>query len=300
MKIWTRWVILVLGLIISVTILYNNIYVKNAFVYVLNIQRRVIVGKDSWLFYDDGLKSVICPPKKINISNIVHTANFLKSHDLRLLVVPIPDKEMFYNNKIVHSEPDESSVFANYLRFIRKLKENQVDVCNVYEVLNKGNSSGKVLYFKNDSHWNSEAIVVVSDAVVNQFLKNNIDTNCQNYKLVDTTGTFYPDLLKLLKGQEIPETYHGKKLLENTIPCNTADSGIVVFGDSFVEACTSINGRFGEIMSYKLQKPVKTVYKLGAGYKGYKYLNNYRKVCGPETKLIIWVFVFRSQLNRPD
>jgi len=292
-----KYSILIIALIILLVVINKRCYFENLFIYMINIHSHVIVGKDGWLFYDDGIKSIVFPPKKVNLLNIINTANFLKSCGVRIIIVPVPDKEMFYNSKIADFD---SFVFKNYIEFILKLKQQQVEVCNVLEVLNEIKFNAEELYFKNDSHWSSNAINVVSNAVVNQFLQKEMNHSCQRYELIDTVGTFYPDLLKLLRNKEILETYRGKTSAEINNTCNSTDSSIVVFGDSFAEACSSINGKFGDIISFCLQKPVKTVFKLGAGYKGYKYLRSYKKVCGHKTKIAIWLFAFRSQLDRPD
>ncbi len=142
----------------------------------------VLPGKDNWLFYKDGGAianfsnlELFSEEELINAKNYLNAINeWAKKHNKKFIYIIAPDKNKiygeFYPNKY-KKKYDDSQSRANQL--VRYLKEyTDVKVLYFYDVLHANKDEG-LLYFKNDTHWNSHGAYIAYQELMNIYFPND-------------------------------------------------------------------------------------------------------------------------------
>lgn len=133
------------------------------------------------LGYREALNAIYTPPEERRVCEAVESVriirDFLSKQGLRLLVVPIPDKEQIYRDRIPASEwsngqPPPPSILPE---FIDGLRVAGIDCVDLYSPFSESSARGSILYWRDDTHWNDEGIVLAA-AEIARFIKNHDQT----------------------------------------------------------------------------------------------------------------------------
>lgn len=129
-------------------------------------QLRGYVATDNSMIFRDG-KDVLAdvPEKDLNeMSKTIENYNeVFKSQGIRFLFLPIPTKENIYYQLVPGGKKSNS-----LKTLIAKLKQDNVPVIDTQSLFETAalNHPGQLLYQKDDSHWNPEAVKMTADAII--------------------------------------------------------------------------------------------------------------------------------------
>ncbi|MEI0532102.1 hypothetical protein R4I97_11130 [Brachyspira pilosicoli] len=223
------------------------------------ISDKILLGKDSWLFYKDGnlmekyigLDSEFFTDEELITikNNLIYFRDELKKRNIDFIFMICPDKTFIYEEKIPHYVRRKTNI--NYVdKFVDYMNRN-TDLKIVYpkeELLKYKNKYQ--LYYKYDTHWNKlggyigyceimkkinmnpehlDNLIVSNSAKISgdlaimiNFIKQYNDDNDYNIN--------YPINYKLIKATNIPHQY---TYMESD---STNSNKLLVFGDSYTGA----------------------------------------------------------------
>jgi hypothetical protein len=143
--------------------------------------KKVMVGKEGWLFYKGG-NSVNNFINKSELSShqmekgteyLIAINNWCKAHNKKFYYVLIPDKHRIYGEYVQYIQkirPDSESMDNQWVNYIRN--HSDVNVLYLYDILmqNKGKD---LLYWKEDTHWNYFGGYIGYQEIMKTLAKNN-------------------------------------------------------------------------------------------------------------------------------
>lgn len=138
-----------------------------------SVEDQVILGRDGWLFYGETLDDYI--GKGLKDYEIVYAAKNLS------LMQEYVEKQG--GSMVFTIAPNKNSLYGEYMprnidcagggRNAERLIA-QLEACNVnYADLFTAFRENKTLYFKTDSHWNSEGAALAADAILGRLGRNS-------------------------------------------------------------------------------------------------------------------------------
>ena len=129
-----------------------------------------IAGKEV-LFYGPGVETLLDPPADRGVDVVAEAAIYIqqlcREQGSELLIVLIPDKEQVYREYIagLSGAPDESiSSVLNELE--SRLRSAAVPVMNLLTPFRTAARGGRLLYWTDDTHWNTEGVDLAVQCVL--------------------------------------------------------------------------------------------------------------------------------------
>lgn len=106
-----------------------------------------------------------------SINALLSYQKYCKANGIKFIFVPIPDKETIYYDKVSLNNTQSDYL----LRLDSALKKNDISSVNVFNLFNekKMTDPATVLYQYDDTHWNSNAVNIVTDALIQKLVKIN-------------------------------------------------------------------------------------------------------------------------------
>jgi hypothetical protein len=149
---------------------FNYLFDDNANVsptYKVSTTKRLFsVSDHKLLFFEDDIKVLISNNDKKLIDNLNNELNILSDKlaklNIKLIVLPSPDKYDIYYNYIVNKEKYEKPIFFDHFN---TLKKNYIYI-NSKDILSKAISSQKDVYFYDDTHWSPIASELIASEIV--------------------------------------------------------------------------------------------------------------------------------------
>lgn len=245
--------------------------------------RRVVVGRDGWLYYRPDLEAVYGKGPRYEepttvareavddswqppIAAIVAFAEQLQQRGIELTVVPVPTKPMLAPSGLV--DGSNEILRADYDEILTELRDAGVDVVDLVPLLEQIPESQR--YLKQDTHWSAATM----EKVAAQFQKSENST----YQKQEIERSHTGDLVGMLDTAS-PIYPEEKQTLRRVIGASTSDpqSEIVLLGDSFVniyedpalgfgaEGEESIGAGFASHLAAAIGQPVHTIAVNGGG-----------------------------------
>lgn len=251
-------------------------------------------GKSNWLFYRPAFFTLIKPWPKKNVETIILMNNKLLRDGIRLLVVPVPDKNEVYPELAELGNP---RIISNQrTRFIQQLSKSGVAVVDLLPVFKSAEKS-KYLYFKQDSHWNmnglalaakeiSTRLSLLAPSLSHSLILNTLDTNipCNN------------DLWTLLHKSDtlnINDECTWKQVVDQEgIPFESdAGAPVWVFGDSFIHIGSSVHANLFAQIARNSGFKTRNCFSFLAFEQAPSILFAYLKNAKQNPRIIVWVFI---------
>jgi hypothetical protein len=153
---------------------------------------RVIVGRDGWLFCNNGLMRLFNDPgRPFTPEDLVlwrdvfeQREAWLAEQGIRYLLVIVPNKSTVYP-EYLREAPDAFRTRTD--QFIECIKGSSVEVLDLRPPLMSGKGS-EPLYFRRDTHWNPYGAMLGTNAICERL-------GLPPFRLEDCTS--YPDLRKI-------------------------------------------------------------------------------------------------------
>ncbi len=206
---------------------------------------KVILGKDGWLFFEEtmddytGLNGLTDRELFSLTNNLSLMSEYAENNDKEFLFVPAPNKNTLYPRfmpatGIVAETTDAQRLFAY-------LDKRNVPYVDLFTAFRKETS---VLYFANDSHWNSQGAALAADCINKAFGVDSRYYSDSFAKKEAYTGDLYTMLYPAFCGREenpvyggqLTYTFNGKATKPDSITLETTGQGtkkLLAYRDSF-------------------------------------------------------------------
>ncbi len=131
-------------------------------------EKKVILGKDGWLFYEETLDDYQSTNRFTDqeIKNICTTLSLMQEYcnqnNMKFVFTVAPNKNSLYGEKMpgYYMRDQENS---NGERLSKALEESDVVYVNLFDAFRQ---QDKILYRKTDSHWTQEGAGLAADQIV--------------------------------------------------------------------------------------------------------------------------------------
>ncbi len=229
----------------------------------------VIQGKDNWLFPGWGsLTQVDLRGIDASTQLVRETRDALAAKGIQLEVLVLPDKTLFYQDKLPDGKALSADVKKRYQTIQDKLKQAGIPTVDDEAVLQRVKNGGQDVFYRTDQHWTQAAADATADALA-QRIQQDVKT------LGGKPGTGMPlgsvvnerrygDLAELFltpdqRKQAGRETFTVRRQAENQSLLDDTPAPVHVTGHSMVQPYFG----FPQKLSNALDRPVSVNWKPG-------------------------------------
>jgi hypothetical protein len=217
---------------------------------------KAVRGRHGWLFYRPSLRYAIEPqtgaPRSADADPLPAIRSFrdqLQARGIRLLVVPVPNKESVYPEELSRRAEDAGVIISERTHLLLdQLEQCGVEYVNLFDAFlrakaKEGSSDQSRLYLAQDSHWSPEGAKAAAGAVAQRVLTGGaVSRGDRSYVEHPVTIRRHGDLVQMLQAPQIeralePETLICLQVLEpdaRTTYRAAEESPILILGDSFL------------------------------------------------------------------
>ena len=279
---------------------------------------KVLIGKEGWYFYKPGLQYMLSRDEgaKISATNdpikaIVHFRDQLAARGIKLVVMPVPNKESIYPDFVsARAEAQRTVMAPRTQELLGDLRRAEVEVIDLFKVFGEARkqSSGshEELYLEQDTHWSPAGVDLAAKAVARRLLELGlIREGDVKYAERPATAKRLGDLLRMLQVPAIeksikPESVECMQVVrsENSEPYRDgAEAEVLVLGDSFLriyqqDAPTAAG--FIAHLAQELKQPLMSLVNDGGGSTLVRQELRAQPIFLKNKKVVIWEFVERD------
>lgn len=139
---------------------------------------KALVGRDGWLFYRPGVEALARRPRPAGATGdplpaIVDFRDRLLARGIRLLVVPVPNKESVYPEMLSARAVDSpGDVNPETRNLMARLAAHGIETVDLFEAFtaSRTDATRSPLYLKRDSHWSPAGVEVAARAVARRLV----------------------------------------------------------------------------------------------------------------------------------
>jgi SGNH hydrolase-like domain, acetyltransferase AlgX len=280
---------------------------------------KVVVGRDGWLFYRPSVRYVLerqtGAPESDSADPLPAIRSFrdqLQARGIRLLVVPVPNKECVYPGMLAKRAEDAGVVVCEQTRrLLDQLEQCGIDHVDLFEVFRRAKreesrSDPKRLYLAHDSHWSTEGARVAAGAVARRVLDGGtVNRGDHAYALRSVTVQRHADLVQMLQVPQIeralePEILACLQVVQSdtrTPYRDRPESEVLILGDSFLRIYEQDEpGAAGFIahVARELGQPLSSIVNDGGASTLVRQTLARRPALLSNKKLVIWEFAERD------
>ena len=203
---------------------------------------KVVVAPGGWLFYGPGLTGLSQRPKtgESTASQAIAAARAfrddLAARGIRLVVVPVPNKESVYPDRLsARARPPDRPIQPETREFLASCAADGIEVVDLFEVFRRARAAGgSDLFLRQDTHWSPHGLRLAAEAVAVRV--GQVRASSGPTRTVDLTR--HGDLVRMLRSPAV-ESMVGPEAVTALLPAGPPDSppsegGVLVIGDSFL------------------------------------------------------------------
>ena len=218
---------------------------------------KALVGRDAWLFYRPGVEYLTQrPPAPLNpdaaqdpLPAIASFRDQLAARGIRLLVVPVPNKESIYPEMLSRRAEGAGVVVSRQTReLLDRLNSAHVELLDLFVEYRRakeeqGPSDAQRLYLAHDSHWSPEGVKRAAQAAARRLVERGwVVRGNVRYDERTVQCERLGDVLEMLQVPQLERSIGPERLAciqvvhrESAVPYQDApDAQILVLGDSFL------------------------------------------------------------------
>ena len=255
------------------------------FVLMKNAGEKALVGREGWLFYKpniayfgERIKPGPLPDSQVSpLQAISSFRDQLKTRNIRLLVVPAPNKVSVYPEKLTRrGESVQSAIGQETQLLLDGLHSARVEVVDLFQLFaeEKRRSEGRAipyLYLAQDTHWSPAGLLMAAEAVGQRLLNSGwVRAGNEFYDSRPAQVARIGDVIRMLKVQPlesriVPERIDCSQIVrrrDGSLYQDDPDSEILVLGDSFLRVYERDEpGAAGFIshLAKELQQPLASI-----------------------------------------
>ena len=229
----------------------------------------VMVGKDGWLFPAWGsLSEVDGAAIGRNTALIAEARAALAAAGIALEVVVLPDKALFYEDKLPDGTRMSDAVRGRYALVRTDLVTAQVPAVDALQVLRQVKQGGQDVFYRSDQHWTQPAADAVAMAVAAQIRQQlphlqgqdgtgmALGSEIKERRFGDLAELFLTDAQRKAVGRD---TFSVRRQSEQQALLDDAPAPVHVTGHSMVQPYFG----FPQKLSNALDRPVSVNWKPG-------------------------------------
>ncbi len=280
---------------------------------------KVVVGRHGWLFYRPSVRYVTerptGAPEGDSADPLAAIRSFrdqLRARQIRLLVVPVPNKECIYPGMLAkRAEDAEVVVCKETRRLLDQLKQCGIEHVDLFDVFRRAKqkesrSDPRRLYLAQDSHWSPEGARLAAGAVARRVLEGGaVNRGDHVYVERPVAVRRHGDLVEMLQVPQIeravePESLACLQVVQSdtgTPYRDAADSEVLILGDSFLRIYEQDDpGSAGFIahVARELGQPLTSIVNDGGGSTLVRQALAHRPQLLLNKRLVIWEFAERD------
>ncbi len=280
---------------------------------------KAVVGRDGWLFYRPSVRYLVesqaDDPEGDFADPLPAIQSFrdeLGARQIRLLVVPVPNKESIYPERLARRAEGAGVVVCERTRrLLDRLEQSGIEYVDLFEVYRRirqqeSRSDPERLYLAQDSHWSPKGVRAAAAAVAQRALEEGtIHQGDRTYAERLVRVRRQGDLVQMLRVPQIgraldPEIVICSQVIEadNGRPYHDAtDSEILILGDSFLriyEQDEPGSARFLAHLARELGRPLTSIVNDGGASTLVRQALARRPALLKNKKLVIWEFAERE------
>lgn len=272
------------------------------------------IGRDGWLFYQPGVAALTQRPRRRDatvreaVAAIVDLQRQLDDRGIRLLVLPVPNKESVYPDRLSRGAKPPVAINGSETRaLLAQCAQAGVEVVDLFAVFRQArHDTPETLYLAQDSHWSpvgmQKAAAAVAERIVAQGWMATGDTR---YDTRPVSVQHAGDLVRMFQSPFLealfpPERITCERVVRRVDGAPYADdptSDILVLGDSFLriyEQDDPGQAGFTAHLARWLGRPLASIVNDGGG----STLVRQQLARHPERlagkRVVVWEFVERD------
>jgi hypothetical protein len=278
---------------------------------------KALVGRDGWLFYKPGFDDMVTRGNPMTATNdpvaaIVAFRDALAARGIQLLVVPAPNKESIYPDRLSARVPKGQVVVSPAARdLLARLGAAKVECVDLFAVFAAARTNGAAtnatpLYLKQDSHWSPAAVALAAQAVAQRLKELGwAKPGTLAYRERATPVQRLGDVLRMLQSTPIERVS-----VPESVPCvqivrdeggqpyeDDPQSEVLILGDSFLRIYQQDEpGGAGFIahLARELRQPLTSVVNDGGASTLVRQELHRRPALLQNKRLAVWEFVERD------
>jgi hypothetical protein len=281
---------------------------------------RVVAGSQGWYFFKPGLKYMLARPEAAQVLNatndpvaaIVDFRNQLAARGIKLLVMPVPNKDSIYPDRLTSRAKELRGIMTPRTReVLEKLNRAGVEVVDLFKEFREARWKSDLgaeapLYLAQDTHWSPAGVNLAAKAVARRLGELGwIQPGKVDYGERAAPVQRLGDILRMLQTPMIersvsPESVSAVQVVrgeEAQLYKDEADAEVLVLGDSFMRIYqTDAPNSAGFIahLAKELKQPMMSVVNDGGGSTLVREEVCARPYFLDKKKVVVWEFVERD------
>jgi hypothetical protein len=246
------------------------------------------------------------------VAAIVAWRDALAARGIRLLVVPAPNKESVYPDRLTRRIPAGRSVVSPTTRdLLARLKSANVECVDLFALFaeartNPAGSNASPLYLKQDSHWSPAGVALAAKSVARRLVERGWARPGQtDYQEKPAPVERLGDVLRMLQSARIERSAVAEK-----VPCvqvirtdtgqlyhDESDAEVLILGDSFLRIYQQDEpGAAGFLpqLAKELKQPLTSLVSDGGASTLVRQELHRRPALLKNKRVVVWEFVERD------
>jgi hypothetical protein len=279
---------------------------------------KAVIANGGWFFYKPGLNYMLTRFDKTKtatndpVAAIVDFRDQLAAQGIKLVVMPVPNKDSIYPDRLTSRVDAGRSVLAPRTQDLReKLRAANVEVIDLFKVFGEARQHPDAnvqtpLYLAQDTHWSPVGVDLAAKAVASRLIElgwilpGQVDYS-ERRAPVGRLG----DVLHMLQSPRIES-----RVPPENVPCvqvvrrdngelykDAADAQILVLGDSFMRIYQQDEPRSAGFIAHlakELKQPMMALVNDGGGSTLVREELRMRPAFLQKRKVVLWEFVERD------
>jgi hypothetical protein len=281
---------------------------------------KAVIGSAGWYFYKPGLKYMLARRESAKaasttndpIAAIMDFRDQLAAHGIRLLVMPVPNKESVYPDRLTSGvEPRRGLLAPRTQDLLETLRATNVEVIDLFKEFGEarqqtGSASQASLYLAQDTHWSPAGVDLAAKAVARRLVELGwIRPGQVDYGERSAPVQRLGDVLRMLQVPLIerrvnPETVSTVQVVRHDsgdLYKDASDAEILVLGDSFMRIYQQDKPSAAGFIAHlarELKQPLMSLVNDGGGSTLVRQELRARPEFLKNKKVVLWEFVERD------
>jgi hypothetical protein len=281
---------------------------------------KVVVGRDGWYFYRPGLRYMVERPDRLSSADpqddpleaIIDFRDQLAARGVRLILMPVPNKESFYPDRLTARARNSHGVLAPRTReFLDRLRAARIEYVDLFDEFTRARQPPRAspeapLYLAQDTHWSPLGVSIAAQAAARRLRELGWARPRQEvYREQTARVNRLGDIIRMLQVPLIERSLAPESIACSQVVCansdalyqDAADSEILVLGDSFTRIYQQDEPRSAGFVAHlakELGQPVMALVNDGGGSTLVRQELRARPVFLRNKKVVLWEFVERD------
>lgn len=281
---------------------------------------KAVIGSGGWYFYKPGLSNMLARAERAKAHNdtndplaaIVDFRDQLAAYGIRLVLMPVPNKESVYPDRLTPQAAPPRGVLAPRTQdLLDRLRVANIEVIDLFKEFGQvrqqaGSASQAPLYLAQDTHWSPAGVNLAARVVARRLMELGWVRSSQvEYSERSVPVQRLGDVLRMLQAPLIerritPESVasvHVVRRDNGEAYKDAADAEVLVLGDSFMRIYQQDQpGAAGFIahLAKELKQPLMALVNDGGGSTLVRQELAGRPVFLKNKKVVLWEFVERD------